>query len=89
MYKLCFIAEERFLSKTFENLLARYLHLSLLTDRPLTISRVFAVALKPSQASNKFRGLWQIFGVKQFCASFTVIPGDFNARSKSWWSMKM
>ena len=23
--------------------------------------------------------------VKQFCSSFIVILGDFNARSKSWW----
>ena len=24
--------------------------------------------------------------VKQFCSSFIVILGDFNARSKPWWS---
>ena len=44
----------------------------------------------PSQSITKFEFLYNsdkpLNHIKQFRPSFTIILGDFNARSKSWWS---
>ena len=45
----------------------------------------------PSQTAEEFHDFQCNFEklmnqVKQFCSSFIATIGDFNARSKSWWS---
>ena len=54
-------------------------------------SYIVVLCRSPSQTASEFHDFQYNFEkllsqVKQFCSSFIVIHGDFNARSKSWWS---
>ena len=70
-----------------------YIAQCLLCEVTIENKKVYIVVLhrSPSQAANEFHDFQYNFEkllnqVKQFCSSFIVIHGDFNARSKSWWS---